>query len=167
MLDKVIWLILLTFIPGFELRLSIPVGLFSGKILVPYLGEIQGFGLDPVTVFIVCVGANIILGPIAYFIWDRVFFIFLKINFIKKIYDWFWNFLGMDKKRAFIEKYGVYGVIFFVGVPLPGSGAWNGALMSSVVKIPFRQYLIGNIIGVIIAGILVMAISLGAFSIFP
>jgi uncharacterized membrane protein len=164
MLDKILWLILLTFIPSMELRLSIPVGIYTGKVPIPFIGEIEGFGMDPVTVFLICVIANIFVGPVAYFIWDRIFFIFLKISFIKKIYDFFWNLLHMEKKRAFVEKYGVLGIIFFVGVPLPGSGAWNGALMATLVKIPFKQYMIGNIIGVIIAGILVMAISLGAFA---
>ena len=42
-----------------------------------------------------------------------------------------------------------------VTVPLPGSGAWNGALISNLVGIDFKKFVIGNTIGVIIAGILV------------
>jgi uncharacterized membrane protein len=164
MLDKIFWLVFLTFLPSMELRLSIPVGIYTGSVPLPFFGEIQGFGMDPITVFLICVTTNILLGPIAYFIWDKIFFIFLKIRLIKQIYDWVWKFLQMDKKHAFVEKYGVLGIIFFVGVPLPGSGAWNGALMATLTKLPFKQYMIGNIIGVIIAGILVTIFSLGAFS---
>lgn len=164
MLDKIFWLVLLTFIPSMELRLSIPVGIYTGKVPVPFIGEIEGFGMDPLTVFFICVIANILVGPFAYFVWNQIFYLSLKVKLVKKIYDWFWNVLHMEKKRAFVEKYGVLGIIFFVGVPLPGSGAWNGALMANLVKVPFKQYMIGNIIGVIIAGILVMAISLGLFT---
>ena len=164
MFDKIIWLILLTFIPSMELRLSIPVGLSTAVFDVPFFGQLQGFGMDPLTVILICIGANIVLGPIAYFCWKYAIKLFLFIPIIKKLYDWFAG--KLEPKRPIIEKYGIWGVAFLVGVPLPGSGTWSGAMISSIVDIDFKKFLIGNTIGVIIAGILVTLIYYFAEGIF-
>jgi uncharacterized membrane protein len=164
MLDKILWLIVLTFTPIFELRWSIPIGLFSGEITVPLLGTIQGFALSILLVFVVCVLANIFLGLIAYFFLDKVIYIFLKVDFINSIYN---RFVSRAQRRSknLIDKYGLIGVALFVAVPLPGSGSWTGALVANLLGIGYKKFFIANTIGVIIAGIIVTAIFVGLFSV--
>ena len=161
MIDKIFWVILLTFVPSLESRVSIPVGIYSGTIKTTFF-TFNGFAMDPLTVLIIVILANIILGPIAYFFATRIVGFFTRYGFIKKIYDWWCS--KLMKKKDFVDKYGILAIIFFVGMPLPGSGSWGGAFSASVLHIKFRDYFIGNTIGVIIAAILVTFIVLGAFS---
>ena len=158
---KTILLILLTFVPTLELRWSIPIGVFTGEIKTSFF-TFQGFGLDPLYVFVVVILANMLLGPIAFVLADKIVDVFTKINFIKKIYDWWIK--KVQKKQAFVDKYGVFAIIFFVGMPIPGSGSWGGAFSAKFLNVSFKDYLIGNTIGVLIAGSIIMALSLGAFS---
>ena len=73
--------------------------------------------------------------------------------------------LAKMKKKNLVDKYGILAIIFFVGMPLPGSGSWGGAFSASILKISFRDYFIGNTVGVIIAAAIVTLITLGAFTV--
>ncbi len=161
MIDKIFWLILLTFVPTLELRWSIPIGIYSGVIETSFF-TFNGFGMDPILVLIVCIVANILLGPIAYFFATRIVHIFTKIKIIGKLYDWWCS--KLMKKKDFVDKYGLLAIIFFVGMPIPGSGSWGGAFSASILNIKFRDYIIGNTIGVIIAGLIIFFLTIGAFS---
>ena len=86
MFEKILILIILSWVPVFELRWSIPIGLFSGVIEgVPLVGSMQGFALPLEIVFLVCVGANIILGFLLFFSLKENFY-FSKVH-SKKFYD--------------------------------------------------------------------------------
>lgn len=163
MIDKIITLILLTFVPVFELRWSIPIGLFSGNIEVPIIGVMQGFALPLEIVFFVCVIANMILGAIAYFFFDKIIHIFLRIKFLDKLYKKI-IIRSQRKTKPLIEKYGFFGLALFIAIPLPGSGTWTGAVVSNLLGIGYKKFFLANMIGVTIAGILVTAITLGLFS---
>ncbi len=164
MFDKILWLILLTFVPVFELRWSIPIGLFSGTLNVPLIGSFQGFALPILLVFFVCVIANIILGVIVYFLLDKVIVFFLRFKIIKKYYEKI-VYRTQKKSSKIIEKYGLLGIALFVAIPLPGSGSWTGALIAYLLGLGYKKFFIANAIGVIIAGIIVTAIFTGLFSI--
>lgn len=139
-------LILLTFIPFLELRASIPYG-----ILV--------LGMDWWVVFLVCIITNIILGPLIY--WFLHFFMkyILMIKFIDKIWQ---KYVEKLQKRIspFIERWGVLGVGLFIGVPLPGSGSYSGAIGSYILGLDFKKFFWANVLGVLIAGIVVTLVSL-------
>jgi uncharacterized membrane protein len=164
MLDKLLWLVLLTFVPALELRWSIPIGLFSGEITIPLLGTIQGFALPVLVVFLTCVLANILLGVLVYFFLDKLIFLFLKIDFINACYE---KIVARAQRRSknLIEKYGLIGVALFIAIPLPGSGSWTGALIAKLLNLGYKRFFIANLIGVIIAGLIVTAFFLGAFSV--
>jgi uncharacterized membrane protein len=162
MLTNIFWLVILTFVPTLELRWSIPIGIYSGVIETPFF-VFNGFGMDPIQVLIICILANMLLGPIAYFFATRIIQFFTKISFIKKLYDWWCS--KLMKKKDFVDKYGILAIIFFVGMPLPGSGSWGGAFSASILNIKFRDFFIGNTIGVIIAAAIVTLIVLGAFTV--
>jgi len=163
MLEKIILLILLTFVPIFELRWSIPIGLYSGSVNVPFLGAMQGFGLDPLFVFFVCVSANAILSVLVYFFLHNIIQFFLCFELINSFYQ---RIIIRTQKKAkpLIEKYGLLGLALFIAVPLPGSGTWTGTLAGYLLGFDMKKIFVANLIGVIIAGLIVTFFSLGIFS---
>lgn len=163
--DKLFLLILLTFVPVFELRWSIPIGLFSGTINVPIIGAMNGFALPWLIVFLVCVAANAFLGLISYFFFDKIIHFFLKINFLNNFYQRI-VLRAQKKSKSLIDKYGFFGLALFIAIPLPGSGTWTGALVGHLIGFGYKKFFLANLIGVIIAGIIVTAFSIGLFSFF-
>ncbi|MBU0470111.1 MAG: small multi-drug export protein [Nanoarchaeota archaeon] len=154
-MKEIIMLILLTFLPFLELRASIPYGIFNADLSV-------------VTIFFICVVANIILAPLIYFFLNNFIHIFLKIKFIDKLYQK--TVIKTQKKVSkYVEKYGVLGLAIFIGIPLPGSGVYSGALGAYLLGFKFKDFFKAAVIGVIIAGIIVLLVTTlgnGAWSIF-
>jgi uncharacterized membrane protein len=70
------------------------------------------------------------------------------------------------RKGRLVERLGSVGLILLVAIPLPGTGAWTGAVASVLLGIPFRRALGLIAMGVLTAGLLVLLASLGAFSLF-
>jgi len=165
MLDKIFWLIVLTLIPALELRLSIPVGILQKSFELPYGLYFQGFGLPWPIVFLVCVGANMALGPMVYFALKHFVNFFLQFSWIASLYNRL--VLRTQKKiKPYVEKYGALGVALFIAVPLPGSGSYTGALAAYLLGIGQKKFMVINAIGVFIAGVLVTLFSLGFFTAF-
>lgn len=117
--------------------------------------------VSPLTGYIVSIIGNTLPVP----------FILLFIN---KILDWMgkskikrMNKLSkwLDKKarkhKDSIEKYGYLGLTLFVGVPLPGTGAWTGCLAASVLNMDKKKSFISIMLGIIMASIIMMLISYG------
>ena len=67
----------------------------------------------------------------------------------------------MDKHKSSIEKYGFWGLVLFVGIPLPGTGAWTGSLIASVLDMDKKKSFIAITIGVVMASIIMMLLSFG------
>ena len=148
-------LALITFFPFFELRASIPYGIFKTD-------------MHWLAVFTVCVAANIVLGPAIYALLDRSVHMMLRAGLFRKIYD---KVIARTQKRVrpYVDKYGEIGLALFIGVPLPGSGSYSGALAAYVLGMDFRKFIIANTIGVILAGIAVLIVSMSGgllFSLF-
>ena len=142
-----LYLVSITLLPFLELRASIPYGVNILKM--PWL-----------TVFIVCVITNIILGILIYFLLDKFVHLFLRYKIFSKPYNHI--VVGTQKKiQKSVDKYGELGVALFIGVPLPGSGVYSGALGAYVIGLKFKKFIIANIIGVLIAGTIVTIISTG------
>ena len=147
--------ILLTFlvamVPVVELRGAIPFGVVRG--------------LDLRTAIIASMLGNLIPVP----------FIIL---FIRKIFAWMRAHmpkldglvLRMEKKaeknRAAVEKYAFWGLVILVAIPLPGTGAWTGALVAAMMEIRLKRAFPAIAIGVAIAGVIVSVITYGAQAIF-
>jgi len=146
--NPVIIIILLTFLHFLELRASIPYGILVAKM--PWYH-----------VFILAVIANIILAPIVYFILDKVIHLFF---FIKPFEKWYHRKLEKTQKRIepYVNKYGIVGIGLFIGIPLPGSGVYSGGLASYILKLGYKRFLYATIIGILIAGTAVTAITLSA-----
>ncbi len=151
-MNNIIQLILVTFIPGLELRASIPYG-------------ITVLGMPWIKVVIITFITNILLGPIVYILLNQFVHIVIKINFFNKIYEKF-VIRTRHKIENKVEKYGELGLALFIGVPLPGSGVYTGALAAFILGLNFKKFLIATVIGVFIAGILVTIATLTGVGIF-
>ena len=101
-------------------------------------------------------------------------FIFL---FIKKIFEWMKGTKYLSKipvkleekamkKSEQIEKYGYLGLLLFVAIPLPGTGAWTGSLIAVLFGMKTAKSLLYIFFGVIIAGLIMSAVSFGLLGIF-
>jgi uncharacterized membrane protein len=155
MIREILELILVTLLPFLELRASIPYGIL----------KLQMHWID---VFIICVITNIILGIIIYFLLDKFVHLVIKIKPIGKIYNKFVE-RTQKKIKPYVEKYGEIGVGLFIGIPLPGSGVYSGALGAYLLGLGYKKFIIACIVGCIIAGTAVTLIVLfgsGAWSFF-
>lgn len=152
MIENILILIGLTLVPTLELRASIPYG-----ILV--------LGMNWPAVFLICVVTNILLGPLVYFLLDSFVHVLTRISIIKRIYE---KTVERTQKRLerLVKKYGEIGVSIFIGIPLPGSGSYSGALGAFVLGLGMKRFIKANILGVLIAGVLVTLIVLSGTSLF-
>ena len=94
--------------------------------------------------------------------------------FIKKIFAWMSKQKGFlarvvvkmenkaNSKKATIYKYGPWGLWLFVAIPLPGTGAWTGALIAAMMGISLKKSFIPIAAGVVTAGIIIAFVSYGA-----
>ncbi len=140
-----------TAIPGLELRASIPVGFFGGQLRAA-LGGWPG-------VVGVCFLANVLVGVAVFWLMGPV------VGFIRR-WGWFerriWPFFArtQDKLRPYVEKYGELGVAVFIGVPLPGTGAYTGAFGAYLLGLDKKKFFWANLLGVLLAAACVTAICL-------
>ena len=118
-------------------------------------------GVKPLVGYIVSIIGNILPVPVILLFINKVLEWMgnSKIKLFRKTAKW------LDKKarknRSKIEKYGYLGLILFVGIPLPGTGAWTGCLAASVLEMNRKKSFIAVMIGVFMASIIMMIFSYG------
>ncbi len=142
-------------IPIFELRGAIPWALASPPV---------GGGLSWQTAFFYAYIGNFLpVIPLLLFL-DPV------TNFLRRwpILDRFfeWLFKRTRRKGKMIEKYEFIGLMLYVGIPLPGTGAWTGSLAAYLFGVRFKNAVLAISIGIVLAGVAVTLASLGVISIF-
>lgn len=150
-MNKWIFLILLAITPISELRGSIPYGILMKLPLIP--------------VVIVSIIANILVGIFAYFFLDKLVRIFFNFGFFKRYYEKTVERAQKKIKEA-VDRYGWIGVTIFVGIPLPFTGAWTGALGSYLIGLEKKKTIIAIILGVLIAAIIVTITMLTGVELF-
>jgi uncharacterized membrane protein len=133
--------------PFAELRGGIPLALS------------QGF--TPAAAFLLAVLGNIAVVPILLLGLEVGEALLARWPFTRRILEWV--FTRTRRKGRLIERWGPPALILLVAIPLPGTGAWTGALAARLFGIPLRKALPWIVIGVLIAGGVVLAASLGAF----
>ncbi len=154
-MQDIIKLVILTLMPFFELRASIPFGIFATDLPV-------------MAVFLICVAVNILLAPILFYLLQNVVHVVIKINVLGKLYQ-YWIIRTQHKIHKYVEKYGVWGLAVFIGIPLPGSGVYTGTLAAYLLGFRFREFFKAAVIGVFIAGVIVLIVSIignGAIKLF-
>ncbi len=149
MLQKYLWVFLISMVPIIELRGAIPIGL--------------AWGLPAVPTYIVCVLGNMVPVPFIY-LFARKFLIWgcgkPLIGGICK----FFIVKGEKAGRELEAKAGrglTLALLIFVGIPLPGTGAWTGTLAGSILDMKFKDVLIACMGGVLLAGVLIGLASAG------
>ena len=65
------------------------------------------------------------------------------------------------KKSDKIGKYEFWGLVLFVGIPLPGTGAWTGSLIASLLNIPVKKALPAILLGILMATVIMATVSYG------
>jgi uncharacterized membrane protein len=165
-LQNFLYLVLLTLVPVFELRWSIPVGLWNRPIELPFVGTVNGFGMTAWEVLPVVIITNILLGFFLFFALGFLVRLFTRIQFIKEVYE---RLVARTQRKArpSVEKYGPLGLALFIGIPLPGTGVWTGALAAYLLGMRFRGFAIACIFGVLIAASIVTAVTLGLMGGLP
>ncbi|MEG0899681.1 MAG: small multi-drug export protein [Oscillospiraceae bacterium] len=147
MLVKLLTLFVISMVPVIELRGAIPVGVGMG---IP-------FWLN----YLVCVLGNVILVPILIPFARTVLFWCAKLpkvgKYFQKIID-----LG-NRKIEKLGKYELLGIFLFVAIPLPGTGAWTGSLIATLLQLNTFKAFIAITLGVMAAGLIMGVLSFGLF----
>jgi uncharacterized membrane protein len=137
---------LIAMVPVVELRGAIPVGV--------------GMGLGPFRAMLLAVLGNMVPVP----------FIIL---FIRRVFDWMRRHMPKlegvvsrleakaESKRELIVRWSTLGLVILVAIPLPGTGAWTGALVAALLDIRLKKSFPAIFLGVLIAGLLVTGITYG------
>ena len=115
--------------------------------------------LNPVTSYIISIIGNVL--PVPFILWF--------INYILKWMRGSKHFKGIanwldekvQKHKNKIEKYGFWGLVFFVGIPLPGTGAWTGCLIAAVLEMDRKKSFLAALLGILIASVIMMLVSFG------
>ena len=108
---------------------------------------------------IICVVGNVLPIPIVLLFLKFVLNLFEKWNVTKKIVNWLER--KVEEKREQIDKYGYWGLILFVGIPLPGTGAWTGALLAVMLGLDRKKSFVCILLGVLLAAIIMSILSYG------
>lgn len=118
-------------------------------------------GLDPLPSYIISIIGNVLPVPFILLLITKVLAWMRKskIKFFNKIANWLDE--KVEKHKGQIEKYGYWGVILFVGIPLPGTGAWTGTLIASVLNMDKKKTFAAVMVGLIMASIIMMILSFG------
>ena len=153
-MKKYLWIFLISMVPLIELRGAIPVAV--------------GFGLPIVPSYIVAVLGNMLPVPFIYLFARKL----LVWGSDKKVIGGFFRWClekgekGGAKLQAKAGSGGLFvALLLFVGIPLPGTGAWTGTLAASLLNMGFKRSVLAVLLGVLLAGTIMLLGSLGVFSI--
>ena len=156
-MNQYIYLFLISMVPLIELR--------GGMLMATAPGTDYNFFLA----LIICIIGNMLPVPIIYFFARKVLIWGADKKFIGKFFT-FCLEKGEKAGNKLAEKAGRKGlfvaILLFVGIPLPGTGAWTGTLGASFLKVGFRSTVLAVCLGVVLAGLLVGIFGTAIFSIF-
>ena len=152
-MTKYLLIFLVSMVPIIELRGAIPIAV--------------GMDLPYIQSLIVCVLGNMLPVPFIYFFAGKFLVWGAKQKYIGKICDLF-LVKGEKAGQKLVAKTGRYGLfvalLLFVGIPLPGTGAWTGTLAASFLNMGFKSTVLSVVLGVILAGVIMAVGSTGVFS---
>ena len=138
-------------VPVIELRGAIPYGVVAG-LSIP-------------AAYIIAVAGN--LAPIPFL-----------VGFTRKVFEWLrTKSEGLDrmvrrleakaeKNKDVVLRYEFWGLVLLVAIPLPGTGAWTGALVAAMMDMRLKRAMPAIILGVLIAGVIVTTLTYGAGALF-
>lgn len=150
-MGKILYLAVISMLPVVELRGGIPVGLFDCK-------------MSWYSVYMICVIANMIPVPFIVLFGEKILQYLKKIKCISGMVEKYEQ--KTAQKADKIRKYVMAGLFLFVAVPLPGTGAWTGAVIAAVLDMKMKDAILSIFCGVLVAGIIVTLMSTGVSALF-
>ena len=147
-LKNYLWVFFLSMVPVLELRAAIPIG--------------ATLGLEWVANYLICVIGNMIPVPIILLFVRHVLEWMKKIPRLDKMALWVEN--KAQKNTPKVQKYASLGLLIFVALPLPGTGAWTGALVAAMLDMRMKYAIPSIFCGVLIAGLIMSLASYGLVS---
>ncbi len=140
------WIVvIISTLPVIELRGAIPVAMFLFK-----------FSWQKAV--LLSVVGNMLPIPLVLLFWESIVLLLQKSRRGKKFVDWLYQ--RTKNKSGVIERYEALGLAIFVGIPLPGTGAWTGAFAANIFGLRFWKSLFYIFIGVLLAAAAVVALCL-------
>lgn len=152
---KYILVFLVSMVPLIELRGAVPIGLSQ------WLGE----PLPLIPLYIICILGNMLPVPIIFFFARKVLIWGKDKKYIGKFFTFCYE-KGEKGGKKLQEKAGkglYFALFLFVGIPLPGTGAWTGTLAASFLDMDFKKSIIAVMSGVVLAGIIMGLAAAGLF----
>jgi uncharacterized membrane protein len=153
-MNNLVSALIASILPISELRGGIPLAYFSGNGII--------------LSFLACTLANALIIPLIWIFLDEINHLLMKNSFYNKLFN-----KSVERARRKIqkniEKYEYLGLMIFIAIPLPMTGAYTGVLAAWALGMERRKAIIYSIFGVIIAGLIVSTVvylGLGAFNLF-
>ncbi|MFH2002116.1 MAG: small multi-drug export protein [Planctomycetota bacterium] len=130
----------LSLLPISELRGGIPYAVANG--------------IHPLTAYIVCVISNILVIPLTFIFLETVHKVFYRVALYQKLFD---KFIARTKKKAQknVDRWGYWGVMMFVAIPLPVTGAYTGTVAAWLLQLDKKRSYGYLALGVVLAGVIV------------
>jgi len=155
---RLLYAIILTIFPGTELRLGLPIAMLYA----------QDNGVSLILIFLLIVLINILLIFFVFFFLDHLHKWLMRFKFYEKFFK-----ASLKRFQKRVDKFekrhatlGFLALTLFVAVPLPGTGAWSGSLVSWILGLDRKKSILAIALGVLIAGLLIFLGVIGFFSLF-
>lgn len=152
MLKKILFVFIVSMVPIVELRGALPIAV--------------GFDIPLIPAYITCIIGNMIPVPIIFLFARKVLEWGQDKPVIGGIFTWILQ-KGEKGGKKLLSKAGrsaYIGLLLFVGIPLPGTGAWTGTLAASILDLDFKKSVLAALGGVLLAGVIMAVASTGIFS---
>lgn len=142
-----LYVILVAALPVVELRGAIPLGV--------------ALGLSPGEAFLLALLGNLLVAPVALFLLPWAVALFTRVPLLARLWAALEARVRLRGEEQ-VQRLGALGLFLFVAVPLPGTGAWSGAVLAVVLGLRRRYALLAISLGVLAAGLIVLLLTGGA-----
>ncbi len=155
---RLIYALILTILPISELRGGLPLAII-------YAIENQ---IPVIFIFSLVVLLNILMIILIFYFLDNFHKFFMNFKFYRKFFEFYVKKFQkkMDKFEKKYETLGFFALVLFVAIPLPGTGAWTGCLISWLLGLDRKKSIIAIALGILIAGIIILFGTLGFINLF-
>ena len=153
-LIKYIIVFFVSMVPIIELRGAIPIA--------------ESLGLSIFIYYPIAIIGNLLPVPVIYLFARKVLEWGKDKKYTKRFFTWCLEKGengGQKLKKTAGEKGLFWALLLFVGIPIPGTGAWTGTLAASILNMDFKKSVASIILGVLLAGIIMLLVSLGVLNI--
>lgn len=148
--SKEVYVFLVSMLPILELRAAIPIGAATGmSIYECYFISVIG-NILPIPFILIFIKKIIEYMSVS------------KIGLFRKVSGFLLR--KAEKRSDKVNKYSLIGLFLFVAIPLPGTGAWTGALIAALMEMRFKKAFLSIAAGVLVAGLIMCAASYGVVS---